>query len=156
MKLISRYTKVLRVAIICSVISSSAVLTSMFDIDDSKEIFLKVFASSLFWVGLILEQIFIWKSNKLRKSIEKSQSGRTPQGLPGICSFFKTKVGFIVDIVFILSIIIYIVLSIGNWGIRVAQYIFLFLIVLSFRLHCITNGKNYKYKLYLQRRRAKS
>ena len=156
MNLISRYIKDLRVAIICSVISSSAVLISILDIDDSKEFLLKIFASTLFWVGLILEQIFIWKSNKLRNSIEKTQPGRRLQGLPGICSFFKTEVGFIVDIVFILSIIIYIVLSIGNWGIKVAQYIFLFLIVLSFRLHCITNGKNYRYKLYLQRRRAKS
>lgn len=153
MKLIPRYIQYLRVTIICSVISSSAILITMLEVDDSKELFVKTLAASLFWIGLIIEQILIWKTYKLRKLFEKRQSRRL-QGLPGICSFFKTEVGFITDVLFILSIIIYIVLVIGNWGTNVAQYIFIFLLVLSFRLHCILNGKNFRYKKILVKRKV--
>lgn len=154
MKMISRYIRELRVAIICSLISSVSLLFSMLDVNDSKDFVFKIFASSLFWIGLIAEQIFIWKVNKFRKNMESKLSVRKIQGLPGICSFFKTESGFIADIVLILSFITCIVLAIGNWGVNVTQYIFIFLLVLSFRLHCILNGKNFRYKKIIAKRKV--
>lgn len=154
--MISDYTQKVKISVICSVVSSSAILISMAQVDGLVEWVIKILASLLFWVGLIMEQVFIWKANKQRGLIEKSLSGYKCRGLPGICSFFKTEMGFITDVTFIFSMIVYIVFAVGNGGVKVMQYVFLFLIVLSFRLHCIANGKNYRYKLYLQKRRAKS
>lgn len=154
MKVISRFIRNLRLAIVCSVISSGAVLISMLDVDGTQKLFFAILASSLFWGGLIAEQMCVWNANKLRKNIESGSSVRKVRGWPGVCSFFKTESGFLADVLFILSLITYIVLAIGNWGVNVAQYIFIFLLVLSFRLHCILNGKNFRYKKILAKRKV--
>ena len=155
MKLISCFIKNLRIAQIFTLLSSLAVLLIILDVEESKEFIVMLAASLMFWGCLIAEQIFLWNANKQRKQVERRLSGYKAQGLPGICSFFKTKLGLISDVLWAVSTVIYIILLAGNWGEKVAQYILLFLMVLSFRLHCIANGKNYRYKHYLQKRGAK-
>lgn len=156
MRMISRYKQSLDFVLLFSVISSAALLLTLIDVDGKVGVLVKILTSLLFWGGLVAEQVFFWKAAKQRKAIESEVSGRKYRGLPGIFSFFRTKLGIASDVTFIISLVIFIVLAIGNWGENVAQYILLFLIVLSFRLHCITNGQNYRYKLYLRKRRAQS
>lgn len=156
MNLISRYIRSLQLSMLCSALSSGAILISMAEVDASEKLAVKIIASLLFWIGLIIEQALFWCAARMRKKIALNTAQKSVSGVPGVFGFCKTKVGTVADAIFVLSLIVYVVLAIGNWGTNAAQYIFLFLIVLSFRLHCIANGKNYRYKLYLQRRRAKS
>ncbi len=155
MKPISRFINSIKISQVFAVISSLSVLLIVINVEDSKKIIVSVAASLMFWLGLIAEQLFVWSANKQRKKLEQSVGSYKDRGLPGIFSFFKTKMGLVADVAFILSTVTYIILFAGNWGEDTVQYIFLFLMVLSFRLHCIANGKNYRYIHYLQKRRAK-
>ncbi len=156
MKLTHRFVRSVRISLLCSFLSSAAVLMSAVETEGSLKRVVGVVGPLIFWIGLFVEQLCIWRANRWRKAEKARLPGYCVRGLPGVCSFFKTKVGSVADITCILSVIGYLVLAIGHWGVNIAQYIFLFLIVLSFRVHCIANGKNYRYKLYLQKRRAKS
>ena len=91
-----------------------------------------------------------------RKKLEKTETVTKLRGLPGVISFLKTPFGFVTDVLLVGCTVAYTVLVIGGWGQGLAQYILLFLIVLTFRWHSIANGKNYRYKLLLKRRRKKN
>ena len=149
MSLAKRFKRNVRLAMISSLVSSLAVLFTIGEGNESARKILTIIASLLFWVGLVAEQLFIWIANRQRKTLECSVQGRKMQGLPGICSFFKTRLGMIADVVLLLSVILFIVLE--N---EVLQYIFLFFIVFAFRLHCTANGKNYGYNKYLSMRKV--
>ena len=143
-------------SLIFSAVSSGAVLLCIMNpTKDAAEQALIYSASSIFWAGLILEQIFIWMANaKRKKTADKNE--KKDKSRPGIISFFKTRLGKISDIVFILSFITYIIMLVTEVGIDFSQYVILFLIVLSFRFHCISNGKNYIYRQEIKKRGAKS
>lgn len=153
MKTSLRYKVYLILSLIFSAISSSAILLCMLKVEESAEKSLMIIISTMFWLGLILEQVFIWLVNGLRKNMQSRAEKINISGYPGICSFFKSEFGFFTDVVLIISIIALIVLNIGKWELENLNFIFLFLLVLSFRLHCIANGKNYRYKRYLIQRR---
>ncbi len=139
-----------------SALSSLAVLFTMFSgIEKKYESIVVIIASSVFWLFLLLEQLYMWLANTARKKLEKTENVRKLDGLPGVIAFLKTPFGFVMDILLVASVIAFAVLSIGGWGRDIAQYIILFLIVFSFRWHSIANGKNYRYKILLKRRRKK-
>lgn len=152
MSLAKRFKRNVRLAMISSFVSSLAVLFTIGEGNESARKILTIIASLIFWLGLVAEQLFIWRANRQRKTLESSIQGRKMQGLPGICSFFKTRLGMIADVVLLLSVILFIVLS-GTEN-EVLQYIFLFFIVFAFRLHCTANGKNYGYNKYLSKRKV--
>ena len=114
----------------------------------------KIPISLLFWLGTVGEQIFFWSANAILKGL---LSGIKNSFRPkiGLIALFATTQGTSVDIVFAISLIAFIVLSILHIGRNTVQYIFLFLLVLSFRLHCILNGKNFWYSNLLSRRDKK-
>jgi len=142
-------------SVIFSLVSTMPILLCMFNFSDETKQLFSVILSTLFWGGLIAEQVFIWLADRLRKQeLPKNLKSKKRQRV-GIASFCETKVGIATDVVFVISLMIYIVLFVGDWGVLVVQYVCLFLIVLSFRVHCIANGKNYRYILYLQKRREK-
>lgn len=155
MKQSSGFINKLKISQVFSAVSSLSVLLIIINVEESKKLIVSIIASILFWLGLIAEQVLVWSANKQRKKLEQS-FGYKEQGLPGIVSFFKTKTGKTADLIFAVSTVTYIILLVGNWGENTVQYVFLFLMFLSFRLHCIANGKNYRYIHYLQKRRAKS
>ena len=143
-----RHSRLLRYSMVSSVISSSALLLCFWGIQREKEIF-AIIIPIVFWVGLILEQCFMWEANRIFNKFKKVRC------LPGIISICKTQLGFISEIVFLVTLIGFIVLFVGRWGEQFFQYILLFFIVLSFRIHCIANGKNYRYKNNLLYERGK-
>ncbi len=142
-----------RISLIFSVISSLPILFCIMNPQSDKDEKTLVFiASSVFWAGLIAEQVFIWMANFQRKKLSENKKS----AYPGIISFFKTKPGKVSDIVLIVSVTVFIIMSAAKISVNVGQFILLFLIVLSFRFHCITNGKNYSYKSEKKKRGAKS
>lgn len=155
MKIEKKFSIYVILSMIFSLVSTVPILLCMIDVSDSSKQLFTVLLSLAFWCGLLAEQIFICLANKLRiKAFSNNVFGKTDVKA-GLISFCKTKAGTVADAVFAVSFITFIVLFIGGWGISFAQYLFLFLIVLSFRVHCIANGKNYRYILYLQKRREK-
>lgn len=138
-----------------SLISSLPVLLCILDPKNDKDERILIFiASAIFWLGLIFEQLFIWLANFQRKK----QTGEKNQKVshPGVISFFKSRLGRVSDITLIISVIAFIIMSAAEMSANVVQFIVLFFIVLSFRFHCITNGKNYLYKPEKKKRGAKS
>ena len=103
----------------------------------------------IFWTCLIAEQICIWRANALRKRLESIPEYKVQTGKPGIISFMQTKAGKVADVLFAVSVVLYIAFEIAKFGTRSYQFIVLAIIVLSFRMHCTLNGKNFKYKEYL-------
>lgn len=154
-QMIKLLSRTLSKTILFSCISSFAILLciALQNVENVSKVF--VFLVSLtFWVGLFFEQLFFWRSNALRKKIEDTGQFRKLRGKSGIISFLRTKWSFIADFTFVVSLMIYLVLLAGNWGKNIIQFIILFFIVLSFRLHCILNGKTFRYNLYLKKRRS--
>lgn len=118
--------------------------------DGKYQMILVLFAMT-FWIGLIAEQILIWRANALLKEIEK-QSRIKLRGRYGIFSIATSLEGFIADCLLVISVIGLIVCIIFNLAGDLMQYVFICLIVFSFRMHCFLNGKNYKYKKLLERK----
>lgn len=116
---------------------------------------IKIVFPSVFWIGLLAEQFFFWKSNSIRKEILKSGKFQKLKSNIGLISMLQNKYGAVADIVFVISLVVLLVLMIIGIGEKTAQYVLIFLLVLSFRLHCILNGKNFKYINYSLKRQGK-
>lgn len=151
-QLVLKFTRLINTAIVCSFISSFALLSYIFiGMNDISDKIIGIIFPIIFWLGLIGEQFFIWKSNSIRKSIEKSSEFRKIKSGIGVISFARTEAGLIADVVLAISFIVLLILMIFSIGENVLQYIFIFLLVLSFRLHCIFNGQNFRYKKILKK-----
>lgn len=151
---IERFVRLVKYSLVSSVLSSSAVLLCIWGVQNEQTI-AEIIIPIIFWAGLIFEQYFLWDANRLLKKIEKNNKIKKIRNLPGIISIAKTRLGLIADCVLISALIGFVILFIGNLGEHFTQYILLFFIVLSFRIHCIANGKNYRYKNYLLHERGK-
>lgn len=145
-------SKSIILAIIFSVLSSVMLLAIIFTENETKiAAFLKIFSPTMFWIMLLGEQFFIWRANGMRKKIQKARYKSV--ALPGIVAFMQTGAGTVADIFCGVSIILFVITSLCDIGSNTTQYLLIFLIILTFRLHCILNGKNFRYKLYLSRKK---
>ena len=106
MKTVARYKRYLLFSLVSSVISSLAVLLCIFELKGQADAILKILTAAIFWLGLIFEQLFIWLANALRRSLQKQADAYTITGLPGICSFLKTELGFFTDTALVISLIV--------------------------------------------------
>lgn len=148
---ISAFENYISLSVICSIISSISIALIPIEksSEDNKAIVFII--PIIFWLGFIAEQFFIWRANHFRKVIEKKgeRYQKRIRGRPGIISLFKTKEGIASDMLFLVCLIVLIVITVMNVGESRLQYIISTLLVLSFRLHCIFNGINYRYKKLL-------
>lgn len=135
----------------CSVISSLSLMAAMLVNSEGKNKEVLIAFGLLFWIGLILEQILFWRANRLMR-IAITRDRRRIRGRPGITSLSTYIEGFVVDIVFVISLISLVVCIAFGLGEALMQYVFICLMVLSFRLHCFLNGRNYKYKKLKERK----
>lgn len=157
-ELCKRYIRFINYSLVCSVISSLSIISCVFlGNGNTTDNIISVLFPLIFWIGLAAEQIMIWRANSIRRKKEcELQSTRINKGEitgVGVFSPFKTKQGKAADICFLFSLIILIVL----FFIRVdekLQFVFISILVMSFRLHCILNGKNFRYKTYLSKRQV--
>lgn len=134
----------------CSVISSLCLLAATMVNNEGKTQEILIAFGLLFWISLILEQVFFWWANRVMK-IAITKDRRDIHGKPGIISLSAYIEGVVVDVLFVISLIALFICIAFSLGEAVMQYIFVCLMVLSFRLHCFLNGRNYKYKKLKER-----
>ena len=102
---------------------------------------------SVFWSTLLVEIVFVLLSSGERKKCEKSVYRNKAQEtrLPGIITFISNTEAVTADILSLLFAGVVICLKwlriINVWVIITSVSI----LFLSFNLHCIFNGKNYRY-----------
>ncbi len=138
------------IGIAFSIMSSMSLLITIF-IDKLRDnSWITVVFGIMFWSCLVLEQIMFWQANKMIIALIKGRS-RKFRGRNGFCSIATTFEGLIADVILVISIIALFVCITTNTGERLIQYILIFLVVLAFRMHCILNGKNYRYRKILKK-----
>lgn len=143
-------------SILFSVLSSLAVLPIMFiGEDEHKNQFIKIFFPIFFWLCTVFELVFIFTANSIRKELEKYPENRKFKRSIGLVNFFSNKIAAKVDMIFILLLLVFFIMSIFGLGENIVQYVVLFILILTFRVHCTLNGKNYRYKRYLRKRKVK-
>ena len=152
---IKKFSLFINLSIIASIISSISIMACVFlGKSDNTDQTIKIIFPLVFWIGLLAEQFFIWNANSFRNKLIAAGKLRRIRGKPGVVSILQTEEGAIADLIFVLSIIVFAVLLLFKIGKGFPQYLFIFFIVLSFRLHCILNGKNFRYKKYLAKRKV--
>ena len=138
-------------SVVYSAISSLSLLAAILVNSEGKNKEILIAFGLVFWIGLILEQILFWRANRLMR-IAITRDKRRIRGKPGIISLSTYMEGLVVDAVFIISLIAFMVCIAFGLGESLMQYIFICFMVLSFRLHCFLNGRNYKYKKSKERK----
>ena len=103
--------------------------------------------AAAFWLCVILELCMTRLCSSERKWLErqKVRSRSLTQSNPGIVSFLKTNEGMVADIVMFTSLIAVIDIA---WTQVKSQWLILScvsVLYLSFNMHCLLNGKNYRY-----------
>ena len=140
----------LALSVLLSVISSAAILFVIIAVQQNAK-WASIPISLLFWAGLIGEQICFWIANARLKRISADGASHLRPRI-GILAVGQTLYGAIADVIFVLSLPAFLLCSFLHIGEANMQYVLSFLLVLSFRLHCILNGKNYWYSNLLLRR----
>lgn len=103
--------------------------------------------AAVFWLCVILELWMTRLCSSERRWLErrKVRSRSLSQANPGVVSFLKTREGMIADFVMFASLIAVIVIA---WTQVRNQWLILScvsVLYLSFNLHCLLNGRNYRY-----------
>lgn len=117
-----------------------------------------IFAAG-FWLSVIAESVFVWLASRERKRLERRgyRDKSISHSPVGIISFFKSPEASGVDVFLFLStitVVIFLWLQVKtSWMIMAGVSIWF----LSFNLHCILNGRNYRYfkrlRLYKEERK---
>ena len=101
----------------------------------------------LFWASIIAQIVFVRLSSNERKKLNRKlhKSKEINQSFLGIFSFFKNREAIVADVILFLSVIL---LGVIIWTNVKTSWIIIGVVsvlVLSFNLHCVLNGKNYRY-----------
>lgn len=152
---IKKFSLFVNLSVIASIISSVSIMACAFlGKSDNIDQVIKIIFPLVFWIGLLIEQYFIWNANSFRKKLESEGKLRRIRGKPGAVSILQTEEGAIADLILVISLIVFVILLLFGIGKGFPQYLFIFFVVLSFRMHCILNGKNFRYKKYLAKRKV--
>lgn len=96
-----------------------------------------IISGVLFWIGLIIAIVFGLLQNK-------TTTNKDSNNKIGLISFFSNKPAFVFDVILIVSFIAFVICLIINKVSNIATIIFS-IFIFSFEMHCVFNGKNYKY-----------
>ncbi len=96
-----------------------------------------IISGVLFWIGLIIAIVFGLLQNK-------TTTNKDINNKIGLISFFSNKPAFVFDVILIVSFIAFVICLIINRMSNIATIIFS-IFIFSFEMHCVFNGKNYKY-----------
>lgn len=145
-----KYKNILYVAIGCLILSSLTVIASPYvDIDGtSSQRFLSIAVGILFWISLICGWI-LWFG--LNWKLIKHGSFTKDVKLPGILKFFSTPQARVTDSLFIISIILVLLSAFHMINNRTAEILSVAVLLITFHLHYIFNGKAY---IYLTRKQG--
>lgn len=106
-------------------------------------------AGILFWFSLfvgIVTQCVLSVRRKKWYMAHRIKKTRAVQRV-GVISFFQNVYGAIADIIVVISFIAFVISLIVSRSSGYACYVFLALLVFSFSMHCILNGKFFYYIL---------
>lgn len=104
----------------------------------------------IFWVFLVLgitgQVVLAIRRSKwlVKQGVRKY---KVKQGRMGLVTFCKNKLALITDIVMMVSILLFVIVTVVTHGLGYICYILLTLCVFAFCMHCIFNGKIYEYIL---------
>lgn len=103
--------------------------------------------AAAFWFCVLAELVFVVIASKIRKKAESDKkSGQTSKRpLPGIICFFRNPEAAAADVIFLLSAIGIALIIILKVEIKWLIIAGISVLLLSFNLHCIMNGRNYRY-----------
>lgn len=141
------------ISIFFSFISSVAILPIiMLGEDETKNSLIRYLSPVIFWLGVIFEQVFIITASSVRKKLEKQPKNKKFKRNIGLFSVFSNKYASVFDLIFLATLVVFLVMCIFGLGVNVVQYVVLFILIFAFRMHCTLNGKNFRYKIYLQKK----
>ena len=103
--------------------------------------------ATIFWISILVECIFVHFSTKERRWIERKEYRNKvlKYSQPGAISFFKNAEATVADVILFIAVTLVEILmwtQVKTGWMLMADISILFL---SFNLHCILNGKNYRY-----------
>lgn len=117
-------------------------------LEASKENNLGIYMTgAIFWTSMLIGYGFIFVIDSRRKRFIKQNKLQQKQTklLPGAIRFFSNRPASIFDILFVISLVGLITCEFTSYKGEMVTYVLLALVVLSFHLHCMFNGKNYIY-----------
>ena len=121
---------------------------------------LSIIVACLFWGGVIFSQVLFWRANEGRKRIQQRvfKDRSLKNDSVGLVVFGTSKEARICDITFALSLVTSIVFNLFHIQIDWLVILSLAVLFLSFNLHCILNGKTYRYvkAFHLAKKRTES
>lgn len=147
--ILRRATCYLRLSVTFAVLSSVAFacipICNAFG-EDTEQAMIIVIAS-IFWGGLILEQVFFWMANFHRKKIQKRTTRKKlpTKRFAGALTFWSNVEARVCDVLLGVSLVSTFTLMIlgvqDDWLVMTS----LTLLLSSFNLHCLFNGRTYGY-----------
>lgn len=158
--LLHRVSTFLKLAVVSSIVSIIAFMSIplCFAFGDEKKGFLTIIVASVFWGGLLIEQVFLLMANYGRKKIQRSAQKLRPIEIKtiGLLKFGANREAFVCDIslaFFVVTTSLLLIFDIQHDLLVISSLAGL---LLSFNLHCIFNGKNYTYIKAFRKIRDKS
>ena len=106
----------------------------------------------LFWCTVLLLLIFLILESWERRRMEKKKCKKR---LPGILRFFSCKEAVVAEISIIVFAALLVVAAILQIEAYAAKLVCLVLLLISFMLHCVFNGKNHEFYKQLLKKGAK-
>ena len=102
----------------------------------------------MFWLFLVLgivgQIILAVRWNRYLK-LDRRKKTQTRKERVGLLAVFKNIPAIIADVGFLISLVVFAIVTKVTYGLSYACYILLTVCVFTFCLHCIFNGKIYKY-----------
>ena len=118
--------------------------SSGFSTEENRSLFHRILGI-VFWASFVIELILFYNVDLQRKIISVIEGYSIEYGKAGIFSFKKNKFGKTADAVMIISVILFLILMIMNSHARSAVVLCTGSLYLSTVMHCICNGKNFRF-----------
>lgn len=109
-----------------------------------------------FWGFTIYGYYLLLNAYKQKKKIEKDFPKRVKKQRLGIFNFFATKEGMLADIMCVISIVAFGIVTLFKIKIDLFTMVVISLLIFSFQMHCILNGENFLYMKFIISRREKN
>lgn len=111
--------------------------------------------AAAFWLGVVLGTILLFKTNSVRKRLEKKlkaqKSVKYSEGRPGFISFFRNREAKICDVVTVIFLVLVVVFTFLKTQNEWISTILIAALFASLVLRAFLNGKNYNcIKVYKQ------
>lgn len=104
--------------------------------------FISIIIALLFWGGLLAELILVGVTSFDRKCVKLNKNQKKMK--IGLISFIKTPVGRIADILLLISAVIFMIQLYLDVNGAKSVIPVLSVMYLSFNMHCLYNGRNYR------------